>query len=63
MCIATHPYLIDVPSRQKYLRDALEHIFGHSGVWNTTGEEIADWYYDQCYDEVLELTSRPERDN
>jgi allantoinase len=52
MCIATHPYLMDSPSRQKYLRDALEYVYGHSGVWNTTGSEIADWYYGSCYDDV-----------
>ncbi len=50
MCIATHPYLVNTPSRQKYLDDAFRYIYSHAGVWNTTGEAIADWYYANYYD-------------
>jgi peptidoglycan/xylan/chitin deacetylase (PgdA/CDA1 family) len=49
MAICLHPFLIDTPSRRKYLDDALGYILSHDGVWNTTGEEIADWYYANYY--------------
>jgi hypothetical protein len=52
MCIATHPYVSHIPSRQKYLEDAFRYIFGHDKVWNTTGQEIADWYYANYYNQV-----------
>jgi peptidoglycan/xylan/chitin deacetylase (PgdA/CDA1 family) len=52
MCIATHPYVSHIPSRQKYLEDAFRYVFGHDKVWNTTGEEIADWYYANYYDQM-----------
>jgi len=51
MCIATHPYVSHIPSRQKYLEQVFQHVFSHDKVWNTTGEEIADWYYANYYDQ------------
>jgi allantoinase len=59
MCIALHPFLMHQLSRQKYLDQAFQHIYSHAGVWNTTGEEIADWYYANYYDQVATLTSEP----
>lgn len=41
MAIALHPYLTGVPHRIGALDQALEYICGHSGVWRTTGAEIA----------------------
>ena len=52
MFIATHPFVSHVPSRQKYLEEIFKYIFGHDKVWNTTGEEIADWYYANYYDQM-----------
>jgi allantoinase len=52
MCIATHPFVSHIPSRQKYLEDAFRYVFGHDKVWNTTGEETADWYYANYYDQM-----------
>jgi allantoinase len=57
MCIATHPFVSHIPSRQKYLEMVFKHIFGHDKVWNTTGEEIADWYYANYYDQLAPKTS------
>ncbi len=45
MCIAVHPYIFGQPHRIKHLDSALAYILGHDGVWQATGEEIADWYY------------------
>ncbi len=53
MCIALHPYQCSHPSRVKYLDQALAHILSHEGVWQTTGDEIAQYYMDNYYDKVL----------
>ncbi len=50
MCIALHPYMMGQPHRIKHLDGALEYILGHDGVWPATGEEIADWYLENCQD-------------
>ena len=49
MAIALHPFLMSVPFRIKYLDRALAHISRHAGVWITTSNEIADWYYENYY--------------
>ena len=53
MCIPLHPYLIGQPHRAKYLDEVLGYILGHKGVWNTTADEIAQYYIDNYYDKVL----------
>ena len=52
MCIALHPYMMGQPQRLKHLDEALGYILGHDGVWQATGEEIADFYYAHVWDEV-----------
>ncbi len=44
MCIPTHNYQVSCPHRLKAFEEALEYITGHSGVWLTTGREIAEHY-------------------
>ena len=44
MCIALHPYWVGQPHRIRVFRQALEYIMSHSGVWVTTGGDIADWF-------------------
>lgn len=44
MCIALHPYWVGQPHRIRVFRQALEYILSHSGVWVTTGGDIADWF-------------------
>ncbi|MFI4988265.1 MAG: hypothetical protein ACHQF3_12565, partial [Alphaproteobacteria bacterium] len=44
MCIALHPYMMGQPHRIRHLDRALGYIMAHDGVWQATGEEIADWY-------------------
>ena len=51
MCLALHPFIISQPFRHKYLVKALEYICSHDGVWKTTGDEIADWYFKHGYDD------------
>jgi peptidoglycan/xylan/chitin deacetylase (PgdA/CDA1 family) len=52
MCIALHPYMMGQPHRIKHLDSALAYILSHDGVWKATGEEIADWYVDNCLPEL-----------
>jgi len=53
MCIALHPYWIGQPSRAKYLDEALGYIMSHDGVWQTTADDIADYYMEHYYEEVV----------
>ena len=53
MCIALHPFLIGQPHRIKYLDDVLGYIMSHDGVWQTTADEIADYYIANYYDQAV----------
>ena len=49
MAICLHPFAVTAPSRAKYLRQALEYILGHSGVWQAKAGDIADWYLENYH--------------
>ncbi len=51
MCLAIHPFLVGQPHRIEALDKILEYIMGHDGVWQTTADEIADYYMLNYYDE------------
>ena len=53
MCIALHPFLIGQPHRIKYLDEILSHIMSHEGVWQTTADEIAEYYIENHYDDAV----------
>ena len=53
MCIALHPYLIGQPHRVKYLDEALGYIMAHEWVWQTTADEIAEYYIANYYDQAV----------
>ena len=53
MCIAIHPYLLGQPHRVKYLDEALSYIMSHDGVWQTTADEIAEYYIANNYDQAV----------
>ncbi len=59
MCIALHPFIINLPFRHKYLDRALEYITSHDGVWVTTSDDIARWYYERYYEEAVAGSARP----
>jgi allantoinase len=44
MAVVGHPYLMGVPHRLRYFREALEHIKSHKDVVFWTGEQILDWF-------------------
>jgi peptidoglycan/xylan/chitin deacetylase (PgdA/CDA1 family) len=53
MCIALHPYLIGQPHRIGYLDEILRYIMAHDGVWQTTADEIAEYYIAHYYDQAV----------
>ena len=61
MCIALHPHWIGNPNRAKYLDEALGYILAHDGVWQTTADDIADYYIANHYDEVLAYVEEQKR--
>lgn len=44
MALCLHPFVINQPSRHKYLEKVLQYITGHEGVWLTTSDDIAAHY-------------------
>lgn len=50
-CVALHPYQIGQPHHVGHLREVLDHIGGHDGVWWATGDEIARHFLDHHHDE------------
>jgi allantoinase len=52
MCLSLHPHNIGRPNAAKHLDEALRYILGHDGVWNTTADDIAEYYIANCYDQV-----------
>ncbi len=53
MCIPLHAYAVGQAHRIAAFEDALKYITGHDKVWVTTGREIAQYYYDNYYDETV----------
>jgi len=47
MALVAHPYIMGVPHRLRYFREALEHIHSRPGVVFWTGAQIVDWYLAQ----------------
>ena len=58
MCIALHPFIFGMPHRVKQLDEILGYIMGHEGVWHTTGDEIAEYYMANYYDEFVAHAQR-----
>jgi hypothetical protein len=44
MALVAHPYIMGVPHRLRYFREALEHMRAREDVLFWTGERIHDWY-------------------
>jgi peptidoglycan/xylan/chitin deacetylase (PgdA/CDA1 family) len=44
MALVVHPYIMGVPHRARYFREALEHMRALSDVLFWTGERIRDWF-------------------
>jgi peptidoglycan/xylan/chitin deacetylase (PgdA/CDA1 family) len=57
MALVFHPYLMGVPHRFRYFREAMEHIHERRDVLFWTGEEILDWYISQSAESAREKRS------
>ena len=53
MCIALHPFVIGQPHRIRYLDEILSYIMAHDGIWQTTADEIAEYYIAHYYDAAV----------
>jgi len=53
VCMPLHPFVIGHPHRIHALYDVLKHVTSHADVWLATAREIADWYYQHYYEEVV----------
>ena len=51
--IALHPFAIGQPHRVRYLDRILHYIMSHDGVWQTTADEIAEYYIANYYDQAV----------
>lgn len=58
MCIALHPCWTGQPHRIKALDKALEYIMAHDGVWQTTADEIAEYYIANYYEQAVAHAAR-----
>jgi len=52
MCLSLHPHNIGRPNAANHLDEALRYILGHDGVWNTTADDIAEYYLASYYNQV-----------
>jgi allantoinase len=57
LCVSVHPFLIGQPSAIGYFESVLEHLQAHDDdVWWTTGDDIAAYYLENCYDAQVAST-------
>jgi peptidoglycan/xylan/chitin deacetylase (PgdA/CDA1 family) len=56
MCLALHPQHIGQPHRIHYLDEILQYILSHDGVWQTTADDIAEYYLAHYYDAMVAHT-------
>ena len=47
------PFLVGQPHRIKFLDDVLGYIMSHDGVWQTTADDIAEYYMENYYDAAV----------
>ena len=53
LCLALHPWCCGYPYRIRHLERILDYVLSHDGVWQATGDEIAEHYIAHYYDEAL----------
>ena len=53
ICVSLHPSTMGHPSRIKYLDEVLSYMMSHEGVWQTTADDIAQYYMDNYYDTMV----------
>jgi len=58
MCVSLHPAIIGLPSRIDYLDDVLGYMMSHEGVWQTTADDMADYYMENHYDTMVDFLAK-----
>jgi peptidoglycan/xylan/chitin deacetylase (PgdA/CDA1 family) len=58
MCVSLHPAIIGLPSRIDYLDDVLGYMMSHEGVWQTTADDMADYYMENHYDTMVDFLTK-----
>jgi allantoinase len=53
MALSIHPFRIAQAARVDYFESVLEYVRRHDDVWVATGDEIAQYYLDHHYDDVV----------
>ena len=53
LCLALHPWCSGYPYRIRHLERILDYVMSHEGVWQASGDEIAEHYIARHYDEAL----------
>lgn len=48
-----HPYISSRPGRARILRELIQHMKKHEGVWFATGSEVAEWWLKQGFSSEL----------
>ncbi len=58
LCLALHPWCSGYPYRIKYLDKILDYIMSHAGVWQTTADDIAEYYLANYHDQAIAYADR-----
>jgi allantoinase len=53
MCIGLHPYIIGKPHRIEAFNEVLTYILSHPLVWQTTADDIAQYFTDHYYEQFV----------
>ena len=59
MCIGLHNYLTGQPHRIKYIREGLDYVLTHAGIWQATAGDIAEYYMAHYYDQMVQHLGWP----
>ncbi len=52
-CIVLHPWGVGFPHRAPFLDEVLDYVMSHDGVWQTTADDIAEYYIANYYDQMV----------
>jgi peptidoglycan/xylan/chitin deacetylase (PgdA/CDA1 family) len=58
LCLPLHPWCSGYPYRINYLERILDYVMSHDGVWQTTADDIAEYYIEHYYDETVAHMAR-----
>jgi len=62
LCLALHPWCSGYPYRIKHLERIFDYVMSHDGVWQTTADDIAEYYLANYHDQVMAHMEKIEKD-